>query len=188
MLLIQMKAENEDEPSATAEYLPNLAAFQYRPLGTPIRDRSDTPSTPATHQGNFPGGFHASPQYPWPLPYAGYPFLPSPAAPQPLAASTSSNQARADTVNDIGRASEVEGPELSLSFFVSIYKLGDSVAEALEREEVVSPADINHLDYEAYIRDVDLKGLGLRLGSAQRLARAMVAWRKGVDFDGNALE
>lgn len=71
--------------------------------------------------------------------------------------------------------------------FVSTYRLGTLVAEALEREDAAGPADIGHLDYDAYICDVGEKGLGLKIGSAQRLRRAMTAWRKGLDFEGNEI-
>lgn len=60
--------------------------------------------------------------------------------------------------------------------------------DALHREEAASPADINQLSYKDYIRSENEKGLGLKLGTAQRLARAIAAWRKGEDLDGNLLE
>lgn len=90
-------------------------------------------------------------------------------------------------MKNIGHVFEIEGPQMSLATFISTYDLGELVAEALKREDAASPADINHLDYDAYICDVNAKGLGLKLGSAHRLRRAITAWRKGQDLQGNEL-
>jgi hypothetical protein len=72
-----------------------------------------------------------------------------------------------------------EGPRMSLEQFCSAFDLSDSVKAALEQQDVHGPEDLDQLPFELYRKPEEEDGLGLKIGSAVRLRKAMVAWKQG---------
>lgn len=183
-IIAQVKDREKGNIAYNIDSIPAAPAFAYRPSQSPMRPPSSNPSDqPTAPVTPIIPQFPAYPFLPTTLPYAGYPFG---AYPTPPKATTTQSPVLtsklAESPTDV-----LEGPEMDIDSFGGVYNLQPSILEALKREEALSPADINHLTYDDYIKDIDKKGLGLKLGTAQRLVRAMKAWRDGVDFQGNPL-
>lgn len=76
-----------------------------------------------------------------------------------------------------------EGPDMAIEVFIITYGLGEDVSGSLQAAGIESPVEINHLSYDDYLASMEGgKGLGMRMGPARRLQRAMTAWRLGNDL------